>query len=144
MDDLLLLFRECGWKWEDAVLLEVVSMLKSQSVVDRTSFVGLDISDVVGAERWPPGVSDFVAKIGTWQEKGPRRAPAFQRPLDLPKISHVAQPSFAGLARDLFTDLPTQITNFAGAGPRAASQELKRQVRTNSLTFCNVGRISCA
>ena len=79
-----------------------------------------------------------------WQEKGPRRTPTIRRPLGLPKVGPVAQPSFAELARDLFTDLPTQITNFAGAGPRAASQELKRQVPTNLFTLYNVGRMSSA
>ena len=128
MDDLLLFFRDCGWKWKEAGLIEVVSTLRGQGVVDSMSLVGLDINDVVGAERWPKKVRDFVAELGTLHGKGLGRHPAVRRPQVLPTAGPVEKSSFAGLARDLFSDVPTRITNFAGVGPRAASQELKRQM----------------
>ena len=138
MKDLLLLFRNNGWHWEGPLLVDVIRTLQAQGVADSTALISLDLNDVAGAELWPTEVRAFIEELGTslglglrcsqvspkWLE--PKRVAGASRP-----VCQVAQPSIVEHVVALTNDLPTQVTNFAGAGPCGALQELKRSMPTD-------------
>jgi hypothetical protein len=52
-----------GWKWDDELLITVVTHLADEDVRDTRAFVGLDFDDIPVAANWPPEVRAFMVTI---------------------------------------------------------------------------------
>ena len=52
-----------GWKWDDELLITVVTHLADEDVRDTRALVGLDFDDIPAAESWPPEVRAFMVTL---------------------------------------------------------------------------------
>ena len=62
-DTLSVLFRACGWKWDDDLLATVARDLVDEGFVDICSLCGAEVGEITAADKWPMDVCRFVQHL---------------------------------------------------------------------------------
>jgi hypothetical protein len=62
---LSVVFRACGWKWDEVLLQTVASDLAAEGFTDIGSLCGAEMGEIVAADMWPLDVCQFVQTLAS-------------------------------------------------------------------------------